>query len=97
MEAVGGGVSLTYPGAEQLTAPGACAAQSGPNGRITIDVPVSKVSLDAGVSPFANRLYSVTATTMTYTQTPESVPSFGGIGGTLFDVIDVAPGYDLAL
>jgi hypothetical protein len=97
VEAVGGGVSLTYPGAEQITAPGACTAQTGPNGKITIEVPISKVSLDAGVSPFANRLYSVTATTMTYTQPPETVPSLGGIGGTLFDVIDVAPGYDLAL
>jgi hypothetical protein len=39
----------------------------------------------------------VTATTMTYTQPPETVPSLGGIGGAFFDVIDVAPGYDLAL
>jgi hypothetical protein len=96
-QAVGGGVSLTYPGAEELTAPGACTAQTGSNGKITIEVPISKVSLDAGVSPFANQLYSVTATTMTYTQTPESVPSLGGIGGAFFDLIDVAPGYGLPL
>jgi len=97
VQAVGGGVTLTYPGAEQLTAPGACTAQTGSNGKITIEVPFSKVSLDAGVSPFANRLYSVTATTMTYTQPPETVPSLGGFGGTLFDVIDVAPADEVPL
>jgi hypothetical protein len=97
VEAVGGGVTLTYPGAEQLTAAGACTAQTGQNGKITIDVPLSKVSLDAGVAPFANRLFSVTASTITAPQPPESVPSFGGIGGVLFDVIDVAPGYDVKL
>jgi hypothetical protein len=94
---IGGGVTLTYPGAEELTANGACVAKTGPNGTITIDVPTSKVSLDAGVSPYANRLYSVTASTLTYPQPAESVPSLGGIGGTFLDVIDVAPGYDVKL
>jgi hypothetical protein len=96
-QVVGGGVTLTYPGAEQLTATGACSAQTGPNGKITIDVPVSTVSLDAGVSPYANRLYSVTASTITAPQPPESVPSLGGIGGVFFDVLDVAPAYDVKL
>ena len=35
----------------QLTAPGACAVVPGANGTITIDVPLSQVSLDAGVAP----------------------------------------------
>ena len=94
-QAVGGGVTLTYPGAEQLTAPGACTAQTGPNGKITIDVPLSKVSLDAGVPPFANRLYSVTASTITAPSPPESVPSVAGLGGVFFDVLDMAPAYDV--
>ena len=96
-EALGGGVTLTYPGSEELTAPGACTAQTGANGKITIDVPLSKVSLDAGVAPFANRLYSVTATTITAPAPPESAPSVGGLGGELFDLLDVAPGYDVKL
>lgn len=91
---IGGGVTLTYPGAEEITAEGACAVQTGPNGKIAIEVPVAKVSLDPGVSPYGNRLYSVTASTMTYLQPAESVPSLFGIGGTFFDVLDVAPGYD---
>ena len=88
-------MTLTYPGAEQLTAPGACTAQTGPNGKITIDVPLSKVSLDAGVPPFANRLYSVTASTITAPSPPESVPSVAGLGGVFFDVLDMAPAYDV--
>jgi hypothetical protein len=94
-QAVGGGVTLTYPGTEQLTAPGACTAQTGPNGKITIDVPLSKVSLDAGVAPFASRLYSVTASTITAAAPPDSVPSVSGLGGVLFDLLDVAPAYDV--
>jgi hypothetical protein len=88
------GVQLTYPGATQLTAPGACKVASGPGGSITIDVPLSDVSLDPGVPPFSSRIYSVTASTMTLPATAESVPSEGGVGGIPFDVIDVAPGYD---
>ena len=34
-------LAITYPGATQLTHPGACAAVPGPNGTITIDVPLS--------------------------------------------------------
>jgi hypothetical protein len=94
---IGGGVTLTYPGAEELTANGACVTKTGPNGTITIDVPTAKVALDTGVTPYANRLYSVTATTLTNPQPPESVPSLGGIDGTFFDLIDAAPGYDVKL
>jgi hypothetical protein len=90
------GVLLTYPGATQLTAPGACAVTPGPGGTIAIDVPLADVSLDPGVAPFSSRLYSVTATTMTLAAQAESVPSLGGVGGVPFDLIDVAPGYDAA-
>ncbi len=71
-------------------------------GTITIDVPISDVSLDTGVAPLSNRLYSVTASTMTLTVPPESVPPnpgkfnlfTGPIGGVLFDLIDVVRAYD---
>jgi hypothetical protein len=101
--AVGGGVTLTYPGTKQITAPGACSFVLGPFGRITIEVPISDVSLDPGVAPLsANRLYSVTASTMTLAAAPESVPPnpgnfkvfTGPMGGVLFDLIDVVRAYD---
>jgi hypothetical protein len=88
------GVQLTYPGTTQLTDPGACAVVNGPNGTITIDVPISAVSLDAGVAPYSSRLYSVTASTLTMQGKASSVGSFGGVGGLPFNVIDVAPSYD---
>lgn len=99
---IGGGVTLTYPGTKQIAAPGACSFVLGPSGSITIDVPISDVSLDAGVAPFSNRLYSVTASTMTLNAPAESnPPSPGGfqlftgpIGGVLFDLIDVVRAYD---
>jgi hypothetical protein len=92
--AVGGGVALTYPGTTQLTNPGQCKAVMGSGGTITIDVPISAVGLDAGVSPFSSTLYSVTANTMTAAATPDSVPSLGGIGGVFFNQIDAARGYN---
>ncbi len=99
---LGGGVTLTYPGTKQITAPGACSVVLGPLGRITIDVPIADVSLDPGVAPLTNRLFSITASTMTLNAPPESVsPNPGGfsgfsgpIGGVLFDLIDVVRGYD---
>src|SRR2546428_4662690 len=99
---VGGGVTLTYPGTKQITAPGACSFKLGSFGTIIIDVPIADVSLDAGVAPLSNRLYSVTASTMTLNAPPESVPpnpgnfkGFSGpIGGVLFDLIDVVRAYD---
>ena len=99
---IGGGVTLIYPGTKQITAPLACSFVLGPFGTITIDVPVADVSLDAGVAPLTNRLFSVTASTMTLTAPPESVPPnpggfkvfSGPIGGLLFDLIDVVRAYD---
>jgi len=102
---LGGGVTLTYPGVKQITAAGACTAVLGPSGTITIDVPIADVSLDTGVAPLSKRLYSVTASTMTLTAAPESVPPdpgnfhafTGPIGGVLFDLIDVVRGYDIVV
>jgi hypothetical protein len=65
-----------------------------PSGDRRRDVPLSVVSLDAGVAPFSSRLDSVTARTMTLPAPAESVPSFAGVGGLPFNVVDVAPSYD---
>jgi hypothetical protein len=54
------------------------------------------------VAPLSNRLFSVTASTMTLNAPPESVPPnpggfkafTGPIGGVLFDLIDVVRAYD---
>jgi hypothetical protein len=92
---VGNGIQLTYPGTAQITAPGACAFGKGPNGSITIDVPLSQVSLDAGVAPYGSTIYSVTASTMTLPEPANSVPSLGGVGGVPFNLVDVARGYDV--
>jgi len=108
---VGGGVALTYPGKTQING-AACSFVQGSFGTITIDVPIADVSLDTGVAPFnANRLYSVTASTMTLAATDAEHPMptdgvmapmgfalkvFNGpIGGNLFDLIDVARAYDV--
>ena len=101
---LGGGVTLTYPGTKQITASGACSFVLGSFGTITIDVPITDVSLDSGVNPFSTkRLYSVTASTMTLNAAPESIPPnpggvgifTGPVGGVLFDLIDVVRAYDV--
>ena len=86
---VGGGVTLTYPGATALPAPN-CQSTLGPNGTITIFVPLSNV-IEPGASDAL--LHEVTASTMTLLQPANSVPSVGGIGGSLFNLIDVVQGY----
>jgi hypothetical protein len=86
---VGGGVTLTYPGITQLPAAN-CRATTGPNGTITIDVPLSAVNEPGAID---NRLHEVTASTMTLQQPANSVPPVAGIGGSLFNLIDVAQGY----
>ncbi len=107
---VGGGATLTYPGTKQITSTGACSFVLGAFGRITIDVPIADVSLASGVAPLsANRLYSVTASTMTLAALDAEHPvpdngvhtAVGGvtvfnspIGGNLFDLIDVVRAYD---
>jgi len=88
-QAVGGGVTLTYPGITQLPAAN-CLVTTGRNGTITIDVPLSNVSEPGAID---NRLHEVTASTMTLQQPANTVPPISGIGGSLFNLIDVAQGY----
>src|SRR6267142_1307884 len=88
-QAVGGGVTLTYPGITQLPAAN-CLVTTGRNGTITIDVPLSNVNEPGAID---NRLHEVTASTMTLQQPANTVPPVSGIGGSLFNLIDVAQGY----
>jgi len=88
-QAVGGGVTLTYPGVTQLPAAN-CRSTTGHNGTITIDVPLSNVNEPGAID---NRLHEVTASTMTLQQPANTVPPVFGIGGSLFNLIDVAQGY----
>jgi hypothetical protein len=89
----GGGVTLTYVGAHPITG-AACNANTTTN-TITIDVPIADVTLAGGVAPFnATRLYSVTASTTSSLAAFNSTPNLNGIGGVLFNLLDVAPGYD---
>jgi len=88
-QAVGGGVTLTYPGITQLPAAN-CVSRTGHNGTITIDVPLSIVNETGAID---NRLHEVTASTMTLQQPANTVPPISGIGGSLFNLIDVAQGY----
>ncbi|MFN2468413.1 MAG: hypothetical protein ABR521_09850, partial [Gaiellaceae bacterium] len=90
IQAVGGGVTMTYPPAllgGEITAAGACTATAGANGKIAIDVPIEPVSV---ADPLDHKLYSVTASTMTLAQTADSAPPLG----VPFDVIDVVRAYD---
>jgi hypothetical protein len=87
---VGGGVELTYPGTTQLTG-SACSVVQGAPGTITITVPKSVVSVP---SPDSTILYSVTASTQTLIGNAETPPPIGGLGGQLFNVIDVASAFD---
>jgi hypothetical protein len=86
---VGGGGVMTYPGNTALPAAN-CTSTLGPNGNITIFVPKSMVA-EAG--PVDNKLHEVTAATMTLQQPANTVSSFGGVGGSLFNLIDVAQSY----
>jgi hypothetical protein len=89
------GLTIVYPGMTQLTAPGACAVVPGANGTLTIDVPLSQVGLDPGVTPFSSKLYSVTASTMTLPQPANTIFLSGsGLFGVPFNLVDVARGYD---
>ncbi len=89
IQLVGGGGVLVYPPLTTLPAAN-CQSTLAPNGNITIYVPLINVT-EAGA--IDNRLHEVTASTMTLQQPANSVPSFGGIGGVLFNLIDVAQAY----
>jgi hypothetical protein len=85
-----GSVTQTYPGSTQVLTGSFTATAPGV---ITIDVPIATVTEPGSIN---NRLYSVTAATMTLTGNAEAVPNVlgTGIGGTLFNLVDVAPAYD---
>jgi hypothetical protein len=87
--AVGGGVALTYPGANAIDAKN-CQAKTGPNGTITMYVPLAAVKED---NPIDNKLHEVTATTLTMQGPANAVPSLGGVGGSFFNEIDAAQSY----
>jgi hypothetical protein len=91
VQALGGGGVQTYPGETPLP-PANCQSTLGPNGNITIYVPLSNVN-EAGA--IDNRLHEVTASTMTLAAPANSVPRDPntGFGGVFFNLIDVAQGY----
>ena len=62
------GLQLTYPARRRSRRRARARLCPASNGTITIDVPLSQVSLDPGVAPFSAKLYSVTASTMTLPQ-----------------------------
>jgi hypothetical protein len=88
---ISGGFVLTYPGKTQLPAAN-CQSTVGPNGNITIYLPVAAVNEPGAID---NRLHEVTASTMTLQQPANSNPDTLGIGlgGSLFNLVDVAPAY----
>ncbi len=88
--AVGGGVALTYPGGSTALPAANCQSTLGPNGNIVIYVPLSNVA-EAGA--IDTKLHEVTASTMTLQGPANAVQPVGGIGGSLFNLIDVAQGY----
>lgn len=87
----GGGVYMTYPPTTQVTGSFTPTAP----GTITIDVPVGLVSVPNPLVP--DRLFSVTASTMTLEARAGSTPVLSGIGGLKFNLIDVAPAYDFRI
>jgi hypothetical protein len=88
----GGGFSLAYPGGMTALPAANCQSTLGPNGTITIYVPLSIVSEPGAVD---NRLHEVTASTMTLTQPANTNPDLigSGLAGSLFNLIDVAQSY----
>ena len=91
--AAGAGLAaMSYPGGLTALPAANCQSTLGVNGTITIYVPLSSVS---EADPIDARLHEVTASTMTLTQPANSTPDplGSGIGGSLFNLIDVAQGY----
>jgi hypothetical protein len=88
----GGGFSLAYPGGQTPLPVANCQSTLGPNGTITIYVPLSSVS---ETDPIDDRLHEVTASTMTLTQPANTNADLLGTGlaGSLFNLIDVSQGY----
>jgi hypothetical protein len=92
VQVLGGGGVQTYPGETALPAAN-CQSTLGPNGNITIYVPLSNVNEAGAIDA---RLHEVTASTMTLQTKANSVPRDTnglGFGGVFFNLIDVAQGY----
>jgi hypothetical protein len=83
----GGNGTITYPGSTQVTG----TYTVGSPGVITISVPTSTV---AEASPISTTLYSVTASTQALATVAENGNLGSGIGGQLFNLVDVAEPYD---
>ena len=83
----GGNGTMTYPGTTQVTG----TYTAGSPGVITISVPTTAV---ADPSPVSTTLFSVTASTQVLPANAESAYIGSGIGGTLFNLVDVAEPYD---
>ncbi|HUE41593.1 MAG TPA: dockerin type I domain-containing protein [Chthoniobacterales bacterium] len=88
--AVGGGVALTYPGKSTALPAANCQSTLGPNGNIVIYVPQTNV-FEAGA--IDNKLHEVVASTMTLQGPANAVQPEAGLGGSLFNLIDVAQTY----
>ncbi len=88
----GGYTAMSYPGGTTALPAANCQSTLGPNGTITIYVPLSTVSEPGAID---NQLHEVTASTMTLTQPANTSPDLLGTGlaGSLFNLIDVAQGY----
>jgi hypothetical protein len=91
VEVANGSVNFTYPGSTQLTT-GVSYTATAP-GVINIDVPVRDVTEQGAIN---NQLYSVTTASMSLTGNAETPPNIfsSGIGGNLFNLVDLAPAYD---
>ena len=87
---IGGGVALTYPGKTTALPAANCQSTLGANGSIVIYVPLVNV-FEAGA--IDNKLHEVTASTMTLQGPANAVQPVAGLGGSLFNLIDVAQGY----
>jgi hypothetical protein len=83
----GGNGSMTYPGANQISGSYTATAP----GTISISMPAADVTDPAALS---STLFSVTSSTLTYAAPANSAPVISGIGGLLFNTIDVTPPYD---
>jgi hypothetical protein len=91
VELVGGGGVLTYPGRTQLPAAN-CQSTMGPGGNITIYLPLASASEPGAID---DRLHEVTSSTMTLQQPANTNADVtgAGIGGSFFNLIDVAQGF----
>lgn len=87
---VGGGATITYTGNNPALPAANCQLVPGQNGSISIYVPLSMVTVPGAID---NRLHEVTASTMTLAARGNSNPNIVGLGGVLFNLIDVVQGY----